>query len=203
MTFNFLPRETKLDPWVLDAHSPRGSNTGEPLHATAVRAYPADSAPPPEAEALLRDRALPPHDSGGWRGLASRFCDPPQNMLWVLLLPFQSGLWNKDPEPDTEVCCSKRQRFWGCQLLGQQEPSRHEAAVLLRGSGTEWPVAPPRPLLCLPVHPPASPHPQHSSTARPPPDSVQGRGRGGVPRLSLASSLCFCLTGFMRNAPNL
>lgn len=39
-------------------------------------------------------RALPPHDTGGRRGLVSRFCDPLQNMLWVLL-PFQSGLWNK------------------------------------------------------------------------------------------------------------
>lgn len=195
LTFNFHLQETKLDPWVLDAHSPRGSNTGEPLHALAVRPF---LRPRP----LPRDRAFLPHNTGGRRGLASRFCDPLQNTLWVLL-PFQSGLWNKDPEPDTEVCCSKRQRFWGCQLLGQQEPSGHEAAVLLWGSRTERPVTPPRPPLCLPVHPPASPHSQQSSTARPPPDSVKGRGRGGVPGLSLATSLCLCLTGFMRNAPSL
>ena len=111
------------------------------------------------ARPLLRLRALPcdrapePTDTGGRRGLASRFCDPQQNTLWVLL-PFQSGLWNKDPEPDMEVCCCKRQRFWGSELLGQQEPGGHEAAVLLWGLRTERAVTPPHP--ASPTCPPTS-----------------------------------------------
>lgn len=80
----------------------------------------------PSTTSLCRLRALPregaprPTDTGGRHGLASHFCDPQQNTRWVLL-PFQSGLWNKDPEPDMEVCCCKRQRFWGSpQAAGTQ-----------------------------------------------------------------------------------
>lgn len=188
LTFNFLLPETKLDPWVVYTHSPQGSNTGKT----------------PSTTSLCRLRALPckgaprPTDTGGRRGLASHFCDPRQNTCAGCCWLFQSGLWNKDPEPDMEVCCCKRQRFWGFpRAAGTQRARSSCSAVGLEDRTGQSPPA----LLCLPVHPPASPHTRHSSTARPP-DSVKGRGWGGA-ELSFASSLCLCFAGFTRNAPSL